>query len=296
VRDHEARELDWPVHTDKVLMTLELPDSTGALGKAIGAKLRSQCRRALKEGARGAHGGAELIPEFYRVFAANMRDLGTPVYPRRWFEVLARHFGDAMRLVVVRCTTSRRRAACWCAGTIRWRFRGRPRRGSSTATRSTCCCIGRRSGYAIETAVARRFDFGRSTRDSGPHKLQAAVGREPSRRSTGGRPAGRGPAGGASAGPQGGLDEAAGPGGEPARAADSRTCRGDCARRELAGETQNPPSEYAEKIAKSHSRSAAALAGPHRWRRGPGLLVLTYHRVLPIGHHPIASPSSPACW
>ncbi|HKK22429.1 MAG TPA: hypothetical protein VJ947_01990, partial [Pseudohaliea sp.] len=48
-RDHEAREVGWPAHTDKVLMTLALPESTEALGKAIGAKLRSQCRRALKE-------------------------------------------------------------------------------------------------------------------------------------------------------------------------------------------------------------------------------------------------------
>jgi hypothetical protein len=31
-------------------------------------------------------------------------------------------------------------------------------------------------------------------------------------------------------------------------------------------------------------RSAAGIAGPHRWRRGPCLLVLTYHRVLPEGH------------
>jgi peptidoglycan/xylan/chitin deacetylase (PgdA/CDA1 family) len=37
-------------------------------------------------------------------------------------------------------------------------------------------------------------------------------------------------------------------------------------------------------IAKGMLRSAAGIAGPHRWRRGPCLLVLTYHRVLPDGH------------
>ena len=31
------------------------------------------------------------------------------------------------------------------------------------------------------------------------------------------------------------------------------------------------------------------MAGPHRWRRGPCLLVLTYHRVLPAGHPDRAS-------
>lgn len=41
--------------------------------------------------------------------------------------------------------------------------------------------------------------------------------------------------------------------------------------------------------AKSLLRSAALVAGPHRWRRGPCLLVLTYHRVLPLDHPDRAS-------
>lgn len=101
VRDHGAHAVDWPMHTDKVLMTRPLPSSPEDLGKELGAKLRSQCRRALKEGATVSHGGAELIPAFYRVFAANMRDLGTPVYPRRWFDVLAATFGSSMLVTVV---------------------------------------------------------------------------------------------------------------------------------------------------------------------------------------------------
>jgi peptidoglycan/xylan/chitin deacetylase (PgdA/CDA1 family) len=39
-----------------------------------------------------------------------------------------------------------------------------------------------------------------------------------------------------------------------------------------------------KRIAKGSLRGVAAIAGPHRWRRGPCLLVLTYHRVLPDGH------------
>ena len=35
---------------------------------------------------------------------------------------------------------------------------------------------------------------------------------------------------------------------------------------------------------KSALRVTAAAIGPHRWRRGPCLLVLTYHRVLPRDH------------
>jgi peptidoglycan/xylan/chitin deacetylase (PgdA/CDA1 family) len=39
-----------------------------------------------------------------------------------------------------------------------------------------------------------------------------------------------------------------------------------------------------KRAAKEVLRAVAAAIGPHRWRRGPCLLVLTYHRVLPEGH------------
>lgn len=39
-----------------------------------------------------------------------------------------------------------------------------------------------------------------------------------------------------------------------------------------------------KRMIKQGLQAAAWVAGPHRWRRGPCLLVLTYHRVLPEGH------------
>lgn len=177
VRDHAARTLDWPAGTDKVLMTLALPDSIPALGHAIGGKLRSQCRRALKAGAEVAHGGAELIPEFYRVFALSMRDLGTPVYPRRWFEVLARHLGEAMRLVVVRLG-GQPVAACvlvrW-GGTMEIPWAASDREFNRYAVnmllyREALDC-------AVESGCTV-FDFGRSTRGGGTWKFKKQWGAE----------------------------------------------------------------------------------------------------------------------
>lgn len=179
LRDPEARELDWHLHTDKVLMTRVLPDSVEALGQELGAKLRSQCRRALKEGAEVVHGGAELIPEFYEVFAVNMRDLGTPVYPRRWFEVLARHLGEAMHLVVVRL------AGQPAAGCLLLRWNDTLEIPWAASARefnrySVNMLLYREAlDHAIRTGC-RRFDFGRSTRDSGPHKFKQQWGGEAS--------------------------------------------------------------------------------------------------------------------
>jgi FemAB-related protein (PEP-CTERM system-associated) len=175
VRDHEDHDIDWPAGTDKVLMTLELPGTPEELGKAIGAKLRSQCRRALKEGATVAHGGTDLIPEFYQVFAVNMRDLGTPVYPRRWFEVLARHLGESMRLLVVRLE-GRPVAGCVL---LRW---------NDTMEIPWAASLREYNRYsvnmllyreALDLAIesgCREFDFGRSTRGAGTWKFKQQWG------------------------------------------------------------------------------------------------------------------------
>ncbi|HJY36860.1 MAG TPA: hypothetical protein VJ299_05320, partial [Steroidobacteraceae bacterium] len=74
---------DWPMRTDKVAMYLGLPATAEELSKRLGAKLRSQIKRPTREGATCVSGGKELLPEFYAVFARNMRDLGTPVYPEK---------------------------------------------------------------------------------------------------------------------------------------------------------------------------------------------------------------------
>ncbi|NGX17081.1 FemAB family XrtA/PEP-CTERM system-associated protein [Wenzhouxiangella sp. XN24] len=179
VRDLESRELHWHVHTDKVLMTLALPETPELLGNALGAKMRSQCRRALKEGAEVVHGGVELVPEFYRVFATNMRDLGTPVYPRRWFNVLASHLGDAIHLVVVRL----RGEPVAGAVLVQWKNTLEIPWASSHRdfNRFAVNMLLYRSAldFAIRTGC-RDFDFGRSTRGSGPHKFKRQWGAEES--------------------------------------------------------------------------------------------------------------------
>ena len=47
--------------------------------------LRHALRKAEKSGLTARSGGAELVDRFYAVFAQNMHDLGTPVYPVAFF-------------------------------------------------------------------------------------------------------------------------------------------------------------------------------------------------------------------
>lgn len=82
----------FPVKTGKVAMLLALPPSPADLWKAFPSKLRSQIRRPGREGMVARIGREGELDRFYRVFSVNMRDLGTPVYPKRFFENMLAHF------------------------------------------------------------------------------------------------------------------------------------------------------------------------------------------------------------
>lgn len=94
-----AREpLPGPVTASnrKITVLLSLPESVDALWqRTFRAKLRSQVRRPAKEGMTARFGPEQILP-FYEVFARNMRDLGTPVLPRAFFEQLASVFGTSV--------------------------------------------------------------------------------------------------------------------------------------------------------------------------------------------------------
>jgi FemAB-related protein (PEP-CTERM system-associated) len=99
---HTEALSDLPVRTDKVVMQLALPESEERLWRDLGSKLRSQIKRAQRFGLQVQIGGAELLPEFYRVFSANMRDLGTPVYGASFFRRLLHSGAGTTHLVIVR--------------------------------------------------------------------------------------------------------------------------------------------------------------------------------------------------
>lgn len=100
---HVGRLLvDAPVKQHKVTMLLPLQTSSEAQWTALDNKVRNMVRKAEKSSLTAESGGAELLQAFFAVFSVNMRDLGTPVYPRRFFAAVLRAAGDAGRLHVVR--------------------------------------------------------------------------------------------------------------------------------------------------------------------------------------------------
>ena len=84
----------FPVKTRKVSMRLPLPGSGADLWKSFPSKLRSQIRKPQKEGMTVRISRHEELENFYRIFSINMRDLGTPVYPKRFFRTILDQFPE----------------------------------------------------------------------------------------------------------------------------------------------------------------------------------------------------------
>lgn len=100
---HVARQLpDAPVRQHKVTMWLPLAETAKAQWSALDNKVRNQVRKAEKSGLTAESGGPELLDAFYDVFSVNMRDLGTPVYPKRFFTAVLKASGAGGALHVVR--------------------------------------------------------------------------------------------------------------------------------------------------------------------------------------------------
>jgi len=174
----EGEHEKFKVRLDKVSLMLGLPGSEEALGKQLGSKLRSQIRRAERENPEVLWGGAELIPDFYRVFASGMHQLGTPVYPQRFFDEACRAMEGLIGVLVIKVRGEVQAGAIvvrhgtsievpWAAATPEAK---RNAINMRMYWEMLCYSIARQ---------ARTFDFGRSTVDSGTYRFKQQWGAQP---------------------------------------------------------------------------------------------------------------------
>jgi len=179
LREREADPgCDLPLRTDKVSMLLELGTSEEALLKGFGAKLRSQIKRAERDKPEVAVGGTELLGDFYAVFAENMHELGTPVYPLRFFANALAAFGAAAKVFVVR-TLGRPQSV---AITVRHGDTIEvPWAGSTQAGKRASLNMRMYQEMLLDAlrAGAESFDFGRSSVGAGTYRFKEQWGARP---------------------------------------------------------------------------------------------------------------------
>ena len=174
-REHAALSAEL---TSKVHMRLPLPPSSEALWKGFSSKVRNQVRKGEKRGLSVHWGREDLLGQFYAVFARNMRDLGTPVYGRRFFARILEHLGNDAELCVVRLGEKPVAAALLTHG------RGMTEVPSASSLREYNGTNANMLMYwhLLCRAVERGrqvFDFGRSTADSTTYRFKRQWGAQP---------------------------------------------------------------------------------------------------------------------
>ena len=163
----------------KVRMLLALPESSELLMASFKSKLRSQIRKAEKNGLTTKLGANEqLLEHFYSVYSKNMRDLGSPVHAKKWFiQILNAYKKDCVIGVVYNDNTpiggglvikNNNKASIPWASTLRDYNKLAPNMLLYWSLLAHCADTG------INT-----FDFGRSTFEEGTFKFKKQWGAQP---------------------------------------------------------------------------------------------------------------------
>lgn len=160
----------WSVRQHKVVLAIDLDPGPESIWSGLSSRLRGKVRKSGKAGAVFSVEGSEALDEFYRVFALNMRDLGTPVYSRAFFRNILRATKDTSILLV-------RREGRAVAGAIALRH------GDRIELPWICSDYGDSSHHVNEllywSAItwacglgARELDLGRCSVDSGTYRFK----------------------------------------------------------------------------------------------------------------------------
>ncbi|QGJ69190.1 Peptidoglycan bridge formation protein FemAB [Planctomycetales bacterium 10988] len=165
------------VMTHKVHMRLTLSETSESLWKSFKPKLRSQIRKPEKLGLTVHWGGLDLLDEFYEVFSVNMRDLGTPVYGKNFFQTILQEFGVDAELCIIRQENQPLAAGLL----IHEEKRSQVPSASSLREFNHLSANMLLYWHMLKRAIERdqqTFDFGRSTVDSGTYRFKKQWGAE----------------------------------------------------------------------------------------------------------------------
>jgi FemAB-related protein (PEP-CTERM system-associated) len=163
----------------KVRMVLPLPDNAEALLAGFKSKLRSQIRKAEKNGLNCViASNQKSIDDFYQIFAINMRKLGSPVHSKKWFEALFKNYAKHIILSVVY-----KDHIPVGAGIVLLNGNKAAIPWASTVAQYNKLAPNMMLYWSLLEHVSNHgcteFDFGRSTYDEGTFKFKRQWGAEP---------------------------------------------------------------------------------------------------------------------
>jgi serine/alanine adding enzyme len=164
-------------YSSKVHLRLALPDFPGPLWESFKPSVRNLVRKGEKYKLTVHWGARDLLDEFHHVLAVNMRDLGTPVYGRKFFRAILKQFPAHAEVCVVRYEGRP------VAGGLLLHGKGVTEIPSASSLREFKHTSANMLMYwkILERCIERGqnvFDFGRSTIDSGTYQFKKQWGAE----------------------------------------------------------------------------------------------------------------------
>ena len=179
LRHVQSSDNGLPVKMSKVSMRLLLPETADTLWKSYPSKLRSQVKRPTKEGMFAKLGKEEELNSFYSIFAVNMRDMGTPVYSKAFFQNILHAFPNTTWIATVYTKDHVPVASGFLLGfkstlEIPWAssLRDYNKYSPNNLLYWSVLEFACNQGYEV-------FDFGRSTPDEGTYKFKEQWGAKP---------------------------------------------------------------------------------------------------------------------
>jgi len=177
LRNLEASDSGWPIKDLYYTFRKPITADSGANLKAIPNRQRAMIRKGIKEGLAGEE--VEGTQRLYRVYAESVRNLGTPVFSRRYLDALRHEFAEDCRVLMIRQGDED------VAGVMSFYFRNEvlPYYGGSIARARTIRGCNHFMYWELMCRSAEEgitvYDFGRSKRETGPFEFKKNWGFEP---------------------------------------------------------------------------------------------------------------------
>jgi FemAB-related protein (PEP-CTERM system-associated) len=176
LRNRRRQHPDWPVKDLYVTFRKPIAADSEANMLAIPRKQRAMVRKGIQKGLRSRTDADTL--DHYSLYSESLRNLGTPVFARKYLDVLRRAFGEACEILTVLHEEAP------VASVLSFYFRDEvlPYYGGGSAAARSVAANDFMYWEVMERARQRGvriFDYGRSKRESGSFDFKANWGFEP---------------------------------------------------------------------------------------------------------------------
>jgi len=176
IRNRQRQREDWPYKSASSTFRKEIDADDEVNLKAMKRKQRAVIRHSLKNGLEASEQGA--MDSFFDIYSTSVKNLGTPVFPKKFFYNLKATFGDDCEVL----TISEGGKDVSALMSFYYKDEVLPYYGGGMPEARNLKSMDFMYWNLLCRSVKKQlrvFDFGRSKKDSGPYNYKRHWGFEP---------------------------------------------------------------------------------------------------------------------